>query len=140
MRMSAADFQALSKRKRGNKYHAKADFRCETCGSAAIFGGACKSCGSQQVRRFDSKAEASRYDRLRLLERAGQIRDLRCQVPFPIEINSQAIGKYVADFTYHNAAGELVVEDVKGTDTPLSRFKRKAVEAGHEITITVIRQ
>lgn len=137
--MSTAQYRALGKQGKRQKYGAKAALRCEACGSSAIYGGACKSCGSDQVRRFDSRAEAKHWDQLRLQEKAGQITDLQCQVPFPIVINGETIGKYLADFTFR-AAGELVVVDVKGHDTPLSRFKRKCVEAQYGQTVQIIRK
>lgn len=141
-RMSTADYRALAGKKgqRRNKYGAKAALRCEACGSSAIYGGICQACDSAAIRRFDSKAEAAHWDRLRVLEKAGTITELRCQVPFTIEVEGEVIGKYLADFTYRDPAGELVVEDVKGHDTALSRFKRRAVEAGHGVKVHIIRR
>lgn len=79
---------------------------------------------------FDSKAEAARYGQLRLLERAGEIRNLEIHPKFPITINGEKVCTYVADFAYFTA-NERVVEDVKSkpTKTPVYRLKRKLVTA-----------
>lgn len=70
--------------------------------------------------KFDSRKEYQRWCELRLLERAGKIRDLQRQVPYVLIPTQKRKGKvverecrYVADFTYLEN-GELVVEDVKG--------------------------
>lgn len=71
---------------------------------------------------FDSKREASRYQELRLLEQAGEIANLRLQVPyilFPKNEHGRAL-KYIADFVYNDDTGALVVEDAKGHSTDLS--------------------
>lgn len=86
---------------------------------------------------FDSKKEAKRYQELRILEKAGEITDLRRQVKFVLipeqrEFNGRELytkgpkkgrfkpGKlierkveYIADFVYIED-GQTVVEDVKG--------------------------
>lgn len=91
---------------------------------------------------FDSKFEAHRYGELKLLEKAGLIRNLNTQVPFSIVVNAQLICKYVADFTYQEreefGAGEswqLIVEDAKGVRTPVYRLKAKLMKAVLGITI-----
>lgn len=63
--------------------------------------------------RFASKAEGRRYNQLKLLQQAGQIQNLKCQVPFQLTVNSVPICKYIADFTY-TENDNFVVEDVKG--------------------------
>ncbi len=40
--------------------------------------------GAVKVNGYDSKKEARRADELRLMERAGRIKDLRMQVPFEL--------------------------------------------------------
>lgn len=78
-----------------------------------------------------SRKEARRKRELELMQRAGAISDLRCQVPFeliPAQREPDSVGPrggavkgklrekscvYVADFVY-TRAGETVVEDVKG--------------------------
>ena len=69
---------------------------------------------------FDSKKEARKYAELKIMEDAGEIINLRLQVPFEL-VPPQAVGdrkyravKYIADFVYVNKDRELVVLDVKG--------------------------
>ena len=99
--------------------------------------------------RFSSKAEAKRWDELRMLEKAGEITDLKRQVAFPLygfSVDGQKIvGKYVADFTYRGDAAAphaaVVVEDVKGgraTMTDTFRLKAKLFEANYGFPITII--
>lgn len=76
---------------------------------------------------FDSKHEAKRYQELRLLEQAGEIANLRLQVPFEL-IPKSKYGmpiRYIADFTYNDLNGQLIVEDAKGVKTPVYRLKRR---------------
>lgn len=135
---------AAGRPKRANKYGAKKDYRCLSCGAAAVSADkkTCRACHGTNIQKFDSKAEASHYDTLRTMRRMGEIRDLECQPRFPILVNGQNVGSYVADFRYLDAGGSVVVVDVKGgdaTDTALSRFKRKCVTAQHGIDIRIIR-
>ena len=108
---------------------------------------------------FDSRKEANRYLELKLLERAGEISDLRLQVEYELIPNQYATeeryGKngrrlkdkeillerkccYVADFVYtDNRTGETVVEDTKSeaTRTPEYIIKRKLLLAKYGIRI-----
>jgi hypothetical protein len=94
---------------------------------------------------FDSRAEAKRYAELKLLEKAGQISDLKLQPRFPFYYQtgwtSELIFTYVADFSYVDNVPPhpmTVVEDVKGFRTPLYRLKKKLIEAQYGIAITEI--
>ena len=89
--------------------------------------------------RFDSKLEASRYGELRLLEKAGDIKDLEVHPHYPLEVNGLKICTYEADFRYTDNRGTIHVEDVKGFDTAVSRIKRKLVKATCEINVEIIR-
>ena len=82
---------------------------------------------------YDSAKEARRAAELRLLERAGQIKNLRRQVQFESIPSQKRDGKvierpatYTADFVYMEG-DEMVVEDVKSpaTRTPQYILKRK---------------
>lgn len=84
---------------------------------------------------FDSRAEAGRYMQLKLLLAAGEIKDLVLQERFPIVVNGQKIGTYIADFSYTTADGVRVIEDVKGVKTPVYRLKKKLVRALYGIEI-----
>ena len=80
---------------------------------------------------FDSQREYARYEELALLEKAGQISDLKRQVRYEL-IPTQRIGgkviekscTYIADFVY-TENGETVVEDTKGFRTRDYIIKRK---------------
>jgi hypothetical protein len=82
--------------------------------------------------RFASKAEMKRWMELKLLERAGVIKDLERQPayvvldPFIDEEGKKHRGvKYIADFRYEMAGRVVIVEDVKGHFTEAYRIKRE---------------
>lgn len=95
--------------------------------------------------KFDSQRERSRWFHLVQEQAAGRIRDLRLQVKFNlVPKQKRADGSveravdYVADFTYRDAAGVLVVEDVKSEITrknPTYGIKRKLMLERHGVTI-----
>jgi Protein of unknown function (DUF1064) len=99
--------------------------------------------------RFDSTKEAKRYRDLRLLEKAGHIRDLELQPRFPLEVverwrphgRVRNCGYYTADFRYVDAeTAATVVEDVKstGTKTTAYRLRKRLVEAIHGVKIVEV--
>jgi hypothetical protein len=94
--------------------------------------------------RFASKAEAKRYQQLRLLERGGAISGLEVQPCYPLETVNPwtgevtAVGVYKADFRYQEN-GLVKVEDVKGMRTVVYRLKKRIVEGQYGITITEVR-
>jgi hypothetical protein len=81
---------------------------------------------------YDSRKEAVRAQELKLMQRAGLISDLQCQVPYElIPAQRSAEGRlleraviYKADFVY-TEDGKTVVEDVKGLRTKEYILKRK---------------
>jgi len=133
----------MTKLPRANKFNAKKAYRCLSCG-APLPGkaAACMHCGDSRVHTFDSRAEARRYDALRLKMKAGFISELRVHERFPLYANGKSLGYYEADFTYVIPGQGVVCEDVKGgtaTDTPLSKWKRRHFEAQTGIPVTVVR-
>lgn len=84
---------------------------------------------------FASKREARRYQDLLLLERAGEISDLRTQVRLPVVVNGMQVCVYVCDFWYLDKDGREVVEDVKGFASQVYRLKKKLVKAALGIDI-----
>lgn len=80
---------------------------------------------------FASIAESRRYGELRLLEKAGKIRDLVLQPRFVLQEafrDNQGVyfraQTYVADFMYYDVdRGKTVVEDVKGFETKVFKIK-----------------
>lgn len=79
-------------------------------------------------RKFASRKEANRYQELCLLQYAGKIDDLTCQVKLSCTVNGVKVCDYIADFVYLEN-GAKVYEDVKGYKTPLYRLKKKLVHA-----------
>ena len=95
----------------------------------------------QDGEKFDSKLEHTRYQDLQLLEKAGEIRDLKAQVGFPLIVADQLIGAYVADAVYFDVKkGRKVVEDSKGCKTPLYRWKSKHFRAQYGFSISEVRK
>lgn len=109
----------------------------------------CK-CGDEV---FDSKKEMYRYQELKLLEKAGYIKNLQRQVKFVLipaqkevvlKNGKPKLGKvlerecsYIADFMYEEN-GKTVVEDVKGgnaTKTKEYVIKRKLMLYVHGIRV-----
>ena len=85
--------------------------------------------------KFDSKKEGKRYCDLKILQRAGQITDLKHHVPFVLmegvkfehEKRKKPAMKYIADFVYTDVkTGLQVVEDVKSAMTrKLPAYRQK---------------
>ena len=102
---------------------------------------------------FDSVHEGQRWCELRLMQRAGEIRDLERQVKFvlipaqyeALPPTSQRRGKclerecaYIADFVYFERGKDgwhQVVEDAKGMKTPEYRIKKKLMLKEYGIRI-----
>src|SRR6478672_6596510 len=68
-------------------------------------------------RVFDSKKELARFLELRILEKVGEIKDLRLQVPYELNEGGTHSLVYVCDFVYQDKSGQMVYEDVKGYRT-----------------------
>lgn len=86
--------------------------------------------------KFESKKEGKRYTELKLLKRAGLIKELELQKVFELQpkyINAKgehirAI-TYKADFYYYDKEKEkYVVEDTKGYRTEAYKIKKKMFE------------
>jgi len=97
---------------------------------------------------FDSQKEANRYKELKLLQRAGEIRDLRLQQKFCLIPTiegarggvRQRATYYIADFEYWEKTGDhwkRVVEDVKSpaTKTAVYKLKKKLMLWRHGVEI-----
>ncbi len=82
---------------------------------------------------FASKKEMHRYQELKLLEKAGEIKDLELQHPFILQRGFVRQGKkhqpikYIADFVYFDPKESplTTVEDVKGMKTAIYTIKKK---------------
>ncbi len=90
---------------------------------------------------FDSAKEGRRYADLKLMERGGEISDLKMQVPFRMLVEGVLVCTYVADFTYRRPVPigtVLVVEDVKGMRTDVYKIKRRLMKAVHNIDVVEV--
>jgi hypothetical protein len=80
--------------------------------------------------RFDSQAEARRFQQLWLLEKAGAIKELVLQPKFELQPSYKKNGKniraitYKADFAYYEN-NKFIVGDVKGYETEAFKIKEK---------------
>lgn len=99
--------------------------------------------------KFDSKLEAERYGQLKILERAGVIRELELQPSFDLLPSFRKNGKtwrktvYKADFRYILAKDDrIIIEDVKGSTaviTDVFRLKQKLFEYKYpDYTISIV--
>lgn len=84
---------------------------------------------------FDSILEGRRYQELKLLEKAGEIKDLKLQPEYELIPSFKKDNKtyrktiYRADFSYYdNRLDKTIVEDTKGFKTDLYMLKKKMFE------------
>lgn len=94
---------------------------------------------------FDSIQESRRYKELKLLLKAGKIKDLELQPRFLLQESFKKNGKtyrkvdYIADFKYIKN-GKTIVEDVKGIQTDVFKLKHKLFERKYpELELKIIR-
>ena len=94
---------------------------------------------------FDSIREKNYYIKLKLLEKAGKIKELELQKEFELQpsykLNNKTSRKitYRADFTYKTTEDDkLHVVDVKGFRTDVYRLKKKLFEYKYRIEIEEI--
>ena len=99
--------------------------------------------------KFDSRLEAERYEQLKILKRAGVIRDLELQPEYELIPSFRKNGKtwrrtvYKADFRYILCEDDkTIIEDVKGSTaviTDVFRLKQKLFEYKYpELTIKIV--
>jgi hypothetical protein len=89
---------------------------------------------------FASTGEAKRYHELQLLQRAGLVHELVRQPSWVLHAGTAtgeqiAVGTYRADFLYLDEHGNQVVEDFKGLELPLFRWKKRHMLAEYGIAI-----
>lgn len=87
---------------------------------------------------FDSKAEAKRYEELKLRVKAGQITGLTVHPVYPLVINGVSVGRYTPDFRY-TENGLTKIEDVKNELTKyISSFRIKVFQALYGLKVEYI--
>lgn len=83
---------------------------------------------------FDSKKEAEYYCSLKLLKRAGIVKEIELQPKFILQEKFKKNGKthraitYIADFKVTYADGKVEIVDVKGMETDVFKLKKKMFE------------
>ena len=94
---------------------------------------------------FDSIREKNYYIKLKLLEKAGKIKELELQKEYELQpsfkLNNKTSRKitYRADFTYKTTEDDkLHVIDVKGFKTDVYKLKKKLFEYKYRIEIEEI--
>lgn len=86
---------------------------------------------------FASRREANRYAELKMEQQAGEITDLRRQIPFSLDVNGIHICDYEADFVY-TREHKQIVEDAKGKRLELFRLKKALMLAIHGIVVVEV--
>lgn len=108
--------------------------------------------------RYDSRGEYQRHCFLKLMEQAGEISDLRYHVKYELipaiteevvvhlKTKDKVVTKtiqsaryYEADFVYTNKNGEEVVEDFKGQETELFKFKAALFRYRYDKDIKIVK-
>lgn len=91
---------------------------------------------------FDSKAESLYY--LQLKEDPDVIQEtLEVHPRYRIELNGVKVCDVILDFRFRKKGltgdpSDVMVVDVKGRDTPVSRLKRKLVKAVHNVDVIIV--
>ena len=92
----------------------------------------------------DSKHEYSRLCELKVLQRAGEIKDLQLQVKYQLIPSQKICGKtergvsYIADFVYWTKNDKFICEDAKGHRTDAYIIKRKMMKLIHNIDVVEV--
>ena len=134
MRMTAkAARQIFGSRIQGALGSAGSKYRNEKC----TFGGM----------SFDSRFERDYWLYLEGEQKAGRIRQLQRQVKFLLIPPQYVDGKlaerachYIADFTWRDLEGNMVVADTKGYETPEFIIKRKLMLERFGIRVTIVKR
>lgn len=93
-----------------------------------------KSCESDDI-KFSSKAEKAYYNRLKLLQKSGEVLFFLMQIPFRLPGGV----KYFCDFQIFYSDGTISFVDVKGFYTPIFILKKKQVEQIYPIEIEIVK-
>jgi hypothetical protein len=92
----------------------------------------------------DSQHEYRRLNDLKVLQRAGEIKDLQTQVRYNLIPAQKICGKtergtdYIADFVYWTNDDKFVCEDAKGHKTADYIIKRKLMKLIHNIDVVEV--
>lgn len=90
---------------------------------------------------FDSRREMQRWQKLKFMEIAGTIFDLKRGVSYSVEINGRHFCKFTPDAEYLTKEGLVVYEDTKSSGTRKDaayRLRKKAFELYYGVEVTEI--
>lgn len=92
--------------------------------------------------KFDSIKEMKHYQLLEYLQKIGEIKELKLQVPYELipkyKISNKTVRKttYIADFTYITTKDDkLHIVDTKGFKTDVYRLKKKLFEYKYGVEV-----
>lgn len=84
---------------------------------------------------FHSKREAEYYGQLKMMKRAGKIKDFKRQVSFSLyamcDYESKKVCDHIVDFLVLTLDGKKEVHEVKGMETDVWKLKKKIFEANY---------
>lgn len=88
--------------------------------------------------KFQSQFECRYYNRLKLLQQAGEVQSFERQVRYELAVNGVLICDYLLDFKITFADGHVEYVDTKSTATvtPIYKMKKNLMLAIHGITLT----
>ncbi len=86
--------------------------------------------------RFDSKLEASYYEKLKWWQSQGEVLFFLRQVPIHLPGGT----KLVIDFQVFYTDGRVEMIDTKGVETPEFKIKRREAEAVYPFEIKVVKK
>lgn len=113
-------------------------------------GATCARCGNDTMRIFDSRAEYTYANELKILQSVGEVSDIEYQVKYDLHAPDFETGEpvkvctYIADFVYFTHDGDIVICDVKGGDdkkvviTPEAKLKIEWLEKEYGVPVTII--
>lgn len=87
---------------------------------------------------YHSESEALYAQQLDILKMAGEIREWKRQVEYPLYVNGVLVTTYFADFEVYKAHTTPIVVDVKGHQTPESKIKIKLMKAVYGIEVVIV--
>lgn len=123
-----------------NKYNAKGQWVCSECWRVLLSkDSSCHEHKDSKPVYFHSTGELKRWHHLLLMQKNGEIVNLKRQVRFKLEINGILVTTYTPDFVYVTPFEE-VVEDFKGQDTDASKLRRKLMKVVHGIDVLITKR
>lgn len=90
--------------------------------------------------KYHSRLEAKYAALLDIRQKAKEVENIKRQERFPLEVNGEKIGTYVADFSFFDKVKKVNrVVDIKGVETDLFKIKKKLMKAVHGIDVEIIK-